>query len=145
LLDLVSPWFNTERVVCADSYFSSVQTAVKLKEHRMKYIGVVKTATKQFPMQYLGCIELPNKGGHVGLISKDDYGEPDLLSFVWRDRDRRYFIASGSSLAAGQPVSRDWYRQLVKDYYTPPEKVNITIPQPQPQASELNYDCLRKN
>jgi hypothetical protein len=79
---------------------------------------------------------------HVGLVSRDDYGQPELLSFVWRDQDRRYFIASSSSLAAGQPVSRDRYRQLVKDRYTPPEKINISIPQP--QACELYYDVCGK-
>jgi Transposase IS4 len=53
LLDLVSSWFNSDPVVCADSYFSSVQTAMKLKDHNTKYIVVVKTAAKQCPMTYL--------------------------------------------------------------------------------------------
>ena len=62
LLELISPWFHSNRLVCADSYFSSVQTAIKCKERGMKYIDVVKTATKGFPISYLGKLELKDKG-----------------------------------------------------------------------------------
>jgi Transposase IS4 len=53
LLDLVRPWYNSNRVVVADSFFSSVQTASCLLERGMKYGGVVKTATKHYPIEYL--------------------------------------------------------------------------------------------
>ena len=53
LLHLVSKWAHSDRMVCADSYFASVGAAQKLKEIGLKFIGVVKTATKKFPMKYL--------------------------------------------------------------------------------------------
>jgi hypothetical protein len=50
LAELVSPWAGPGRVVCADSYFSSVQAAEQLLSMGLKFIGVVKTATRKFPM-----------------------------------------------------------------------------------------------
>jgi hypothetical protein len=53
LKELVLPWWWTDRNVCADLYFSSVGTAMELQQHGLRFIGVVKTATKQYPMRYL--------------------------------------------------------------------------------------------
>ncbi len=41
-----APWAGSHRVVCADSYFASVSTAEALIDMDLKFIGVVKTATK---------------------------------------------------------------------------------------------------
>ena len=48
LLGLVLPWINTHRLVCADSYFASVPSAILLHDNGLKFVGVVKTATKKF-------------------------------------------------------------------------------------------------
>ena len=49
LKHVVSPWFGSHRVVCADSYFASVGAAKELFRNGLRFIGVVKTATKGFP------------------------------------------------------------------------------------------------
>jgi len=54
LKELALPWANTSCIMLAVSYFASVATALVLKWLGLRFIGVVKTATKQFPMQYLG-------------------------------------------------------------------------------------------
>jgi Transposase IS4 len=41
-----SPWAGSGRIVKADSYFSSVEAALHLRDLGMKYVGVVKTATR---------------------------------------------------------------------------------------------------
>ena len=43
---LVVPWANSERDVCADSYFASVFSAEEIMRIGIRFIGVVKTATK---------------------------------------------------------------------------------------------------
>jgi hypothetical protein len=54
-----------------------------------------------------------------------------MLSLVWVDRDRRYFISTAFGLDEGEPYHRDRYRQLIQGCkYTPPEKVQIVVPQP---------------
>jgi hypothetical protein len=50
---LVEPWSRRRpRVVCADSYIASVRTAEALYQLNLRLIGVVKTATKRFPMEH---------------------------------------------------------------------------------------------
>ncbi len=46
LYDLVSPWRNSHRIVCVDSYFASVPAALLLWRHGLRFIGVIKTDTK---------------------------------------------------------------------------------------------------
>ena len=50
ILILIIPWYNSDRFVCAESYFASVGAAEMLKIIGLRFIGVVKTATKQFCM-----------------------------------------------------------------------------------------------
>ena len=83
LLKLLSPWINTQRIVCADSYFASVTAAELLYVNGLKFIGVVKTATQKFPMAHLAAHELENRGDHYGLIRLgEDEDECDMLSLV---------------------------------------------------------------
>ena len=46
LKPLLLLWDNARRGVCADSYFTSVLSAEELMQIGLKFIGVVKTATK---------------------------------------------------------------------------------------------------
>ena len=101
---LVEPWVRTDRCVCADSYFTSVNAVTVLRMMGLHFIGVVKTATKKFPMSYLSNLELVQRGDYKGLVARGTDGQPTMLSFVWMDRDRRYFITSASSLDSGYSV-----------------------------------------
>ena len=55
--ELVMPWDNTDRIVCADSYFESVPAAEELWKHGIRLIDVTKTSKRQFLMAYLSNIE----------------------------------------------------------------------------------------
>ena len=112
LLELVKPWWNKSRlVICADSYFSSVQTAVHCKAKGLEYIGVVKTATRSYPMHYLSRVPLTDRGRHHVVVNKEN-GEVQMVAFVWVDRERRYFISNSSSLEPGMTIERQRWRQL---------------------------------
>ena len=43
LKHLVSPWYNTDQVVCADSYFTLVEYALEMTQNGSGFIGVMKT------------------------------------------------------------------------------------------------------
>ena len=62
MIDLVTPWLYSDQIVCADSYFASKQSADEFKILGMRFVGVVKTATRKFPMKYLQSIELETVG-----------------------------------------------------------------------------------
>ena len=75
---------HSDAIVVADSYFASVSSAIRPKEIGFRFIGVVKTATKEYPMPHLGSIPLPGgRGSRKGLINTDETTGTQLLSFVW--------------------------------------------------------------
>ena len=51
LKELVMPYANTYRIACADSYFASVPAAGEFWTHGLRFIGVIKTATRHFTME----------------------------------------------------------------------------------------------
>jgi len=125
-LRLVEPWFYTHRLVCADSYFSSVETAEILFKHGLRFTGVVKNATKGYPLQHLSHLEVTGKGEHVSMVAKDRDG-PDLMAVMWIDRDRRYFISTAGTTQPGTPIFRERYRS--RNGRTWKEEIDIQIPQ----------------
>ena len=148
---LTLPWANSRRGVCADSYFASVTSAEELMKIGLRFIGVVKNATKKFPMQYLSSIELlEGRGQYVGVTRKGDDDKDAMMAYVWMDRDRRYFISTASTLEPGRPYTRERWRQQeradILDEDEDEEGVNnedavkqkLTIPQP--KCSEIYYD-----
>ena len=134
---LVEPWVRTDCCECADSYFASINAVTVLRMMGLRFIGVVKTATKKFPMSYLSNLELVQCGDYKGLVARGTDGQPTMLSFVWMDRDRRYFIASTSSLDSGNPYSQNRWRQVLLELDALPENVELTIPQP--KVTEVYY------
>ena len=150
LLDLVYPWANTDRVVVADSHFALVQAARELYKVGLRFIGVVKTSTKSYPMEYLSGIQLEGedpirgvRGAQLALHHRSDDHNPDLLAFVWCDKNRRYFISTCSNMRPAEPIYRERWRQVASvETNLPPIKVGMEIPQP--NCSKLYYDGCSK-
>jgi hypothetical protein len=118
-----------------------VPAALLLWRHGLRFIGVIKTATKQYPYKCLHNKVLRERGDRYGLVQKKNNNEEcDVLAFVWVDQGRRYFIATGSSLGAGTPMQRRRYRQMnQEDPNADAELVHLTIAQP--QACEVYYNA----
>ena len=112
ILRLVEPWFNSDRHVCADSWFASVLTTVKLWDVGMRFTGVVKTATRLYPLPYLSSLEMQRKGDFVSMTSGSSQNRPSLLAVCWADRDRRYFVSSAGTTNMGTPIYRERYRTV---------------------------------
>ena len=144
LYELIKPWANTNSIVVADSYFASVQAALRLKTIGLRFIGTIKTATKEYPMAYLGNhVLLGGKGDRHGVLCKDIETGTTFLAFVWVDRDRRYFVSTCSSLAAGPPCTRFRWKQV--DRVTPdapPEYKEVLVAQP--EACAIYYSACGK-
>jgi hypothetical protein len=131
LISLVQPWLGSVHTVCGDSYFASVGAATKMEKRGMGFLGVVKTATRHFPMAYMTNIEMQSRGEREGVVCRDKHGVPKLMAFVWMDRDRRYFIASLSSLRKGTGYVRDRWRQVDTSPDADAERVELTVDQPE--------------
>ena len=61
----------------------------------------------------------------------------DKFSFVWIDRDRRYFISNTSSLKPGPPYARDRLRQVDGSLNADPVRVEFEINQS--RVDEIYY------
>eukprot|EP00171_Calliarthron_tuberculosum_P023537 IDg23537t1 len=110
---LISPWMNSNRVVCGDSAFSSVQTAQCLYSVGMRYIGVVKSATRGFPMQQLSGRPMNDRGTWYSMICESDNPEQcKMMAVLWVDRERRYFIATTDTTHAGSTIYRERWRRV---------------------------------
>jgi len=52
-LRMTTAWHGSNRVLVGDSWFASVQAAYQLFRHGLFFMGIVKTASRLFPKQYL--------------------------------------------------------------------------------------------
>ena len=93
LIDLLKPWSNKRQIVCADSYFVSVPAVGKLEKIGLHFVGVVKTATKKYPMNRLNRNYLPERGDYKKLVSinKDDASVRDA-AIMWLDKNCRFLL-----------------------------------------------------
>jgi Transposase IS4 len=131
LYDLVKPWANTNSIVVADSYYASVQAALRLWTIGLRFIGTIKTATREFPMAHLSSkVMADGRGDRYGVVSRDLPTGASMMAYCWVDRDRRYFITTCSSLSPGPPCCRKRWRQIDKTPNADPELVDVVVQQP---------------
>ena len=107
---LTQPWHGSNRIAVGDSAFGSVATAMATKNVGLCFVGVVKTATKKFPKDYLTNVQLGGKGDFYGMTTKHE--GVDLMAFTWCDRERRTFITTAGSLAKANQQERFRYRPV---------------------------------
>jgi hypothetical protein len=134
----MKPWCGqSTRIVCADFNFASVGAALELKRLGFRFIGVIKTATKEFPISYLQGLELQRRGDRKATVFYNANGRPELFALVWVDRDRRYFVCNGANLEAVEPILRTRLRQVDQSPTAEAERVQLEIPQP--KATQVYY------
>jgi len=135
---LVAPWEGSEWIVCADSYFASVEAAEALRTCCLRFIGVVQTAPRRIPMARLSGRELGARGDHVTMTHVDETGTPDMMAVLWVDRSRRCFVATAGSTRPGKPCERLRWRE------TPAGAHRVAVTVPQPEGAEIYYTCAAK-
>ena len=86
----MSPWDNMDRIVCADSLF-----------------GIIKTATRQFPMVYLSNININSQRAMSELLTSPvDKTKLVLGNLFWMDQNMSYFIFNRILTDKGQLYTR---------------------------------------
>ena len=121
----------------ADSAFSSVTTAVECKKCGLFSTGVLKTASREFPKEYLNdqC-RYRQRGDHICLTTSVD--NCDLIALGWKDKTIKTFISTCSTTLQGQPHKKHRYTsdgtlvttevqcpQLVSQYYSASSKIDV--------------------
>ena len=113
LMELLETWKGGTRncTVCAGSYFASVKTFRELELIGFNFIGVVKTATKLFPIKWLNPLELENCGDRKVLVSKDSDGNLLEIAVMWVDTNHRFFVGNAEGVEDGEPIYHMRWRQ----------------------------------
>ena len=143
--NLVDPCAGTKRVVCAESYYASVTAAEQLLPMMLRFIGVVKKETRGYRKSTLSVVPLEEQRENVAYTHTSAEGVAEMISVLWVDRERRYFIFSASCTLPGTPWDHVRRRQ-VSDHS---ERVFLTVPQPLVVETyyqyctqiELHYRC----
>ena len=107
MLNIFQPWVNKKScVVSSDSYFDSVQACDELKKRVLRFIGVMKTATRGLCRAKISEIELARRGVWKGYFPIDNNNKLDKFALVCVDRDWSYLVSNTSSLKPGMPYAR---------------------------------------
>lgn len=79
---MVANWAGMQRIICADSYVASVATAMVLLAMGLRFIGVVKTASRGYPMASLSVIPLGARGQHASYIHVNAAGLTHMMAVL---------------------------------------------------------------
>ena len=72
------------------------ESALQLETMGLKLIGVVRTATRPFPVAYLSQLPFEKHRDSVALAHLDKVNKVDMISAIWLNREKRYIIATAS-------------------------------------------------
>ena len=87
-------WHGSQRIVVGDSAFSSVTAAIECQKKGLFYSGIVKTASKEFPKDYLSNVSrYPAKGDHVSLTTVVENCKLLHVAVGWKDKTVKMFIS----------------------------------------------------
>jgi hypothetical protein len=114
VLRIVEPYFDSWRVVIADSRFASYELAVALLERGLYFCGVVKNNTRSYPKAFLHRrIATMKKGEWVSAVTDVVLGQKTFVvtAVCWRFRSKHKkckftMIATGIPTIAGAPVAK---------------------------------------
>eukprot|EP00966_Prymnesium_polylepis_P282143 6519500-Prymnesium_polylepis.1 len=153
-LRLCEPFFASGRIVVADSWFGSVQTALALYEHGLYSILNVKTAHKGFPITELfqevwdekgakvskaeakALGKFPKDGGkrgmHAGFVKIFDVkgSSVELLAAGHNAKLPMLLVSTAGDLLPGEPQKKEWHtidetgRKIFHAHQTPQPRVH---------------------
>lgn len=85
---LVGPWLNTGHVVCAGSYFDSVETAHELFQMETRVTGVMKTAHRGFSTSTFRATPMASRGKGTAIVRRDERSCMEVKAALWVNRKR---------------------------------------------------------
>ncbi|KAL5500807.1 hypothetical protein EMCRGX_G012412 [Ephydatia muelleri] len=119
------------------SHLPAVTTAVELKKCGLLFTGVVKTASREFPKEYLNdACKYRHKGDHICLTTIID--NCNLIALGWKDKTIKSFVSTCGTTQPGEPHKKHRYSkegdiitteiprpQLVSQYFSASSKIDV--------------------
>lgn len=104
-LRLTRPWHGTGRIVIGDSWFASVKTATELQKRGLHFMGIVKTATRNYPIKELR-ERCPETRGQFAVATTTVNNNINLTGLSWRDKKVHTFVSTCGTTLEGQPAKK---------------------------------------
>jgi hypothetical protein len=134
LVRMTAAYHSTSRIVCADSAWGSVMTAVTLGQHGLYTHSIVKGSTKRLAVEYLrDPAHYPTAGSSTFVCASID-GLP-VLAIGWQDQTRKILITTCGTTADGTP-----HEKGQTDWVGPGQTSTRTIKVRRPRAFEDYFD-----
>jgi hypothetical protein len=134
LLRMTAAYHHTSRVVCADSAWGSVMTAVSLAQHGLYNYAIVKGSTKRLAVGYLRDPEHYMTAGSSTFICALIEGMP-VLAIGWQDQTQKILITTCGTTADGTP-----HEKIQTEWTGPGQTETRTIKVRRPRAFEKYFD-----
>jgi hypothetical protein len=139
VLRLSEPYKSSGRTVVADSAFASVKTLIQVENHLgLYFMGMVKTATKEYPMKALKewSGTLPSRGSFKVFKSKTPK-ENDFYAMCWADKKPKTLISNRGTTLQGRPSVRTRHKKIIDNGIESTIRYEISVPRP--EMVELFY------
>ena len=107
-LRLAEPWFNSGRTIYGDSAFASVNTAFHLRRYGLHFMGLVKTAHREFPKRYFKEQKIEMRSGAT-VHAWTKKGDFHLFAACWWDKTQKQFISTCGTNEPAPPHKRVRY------------------------------------
>ncbi len=152
---LSEPWFNTKRVVVADSAFSSIKTCKYLASNGLYFMGMVKTARKEFPVDYFKqwiesgpargefcmlCLKQPVPNPAENTQPTSSIAQLPIYACCWNDRKAKCIVSNCGDSTRGTPSSRRRHRIVDNEESGERETVRYNKVVERPQMIELFFN-----
>ena len=122
-LRLSEPWHGSGRIVCGDSWFASVKTAIELRRKGLFFTGIVKTAHRMFPLKALGVHCPLERGSTVTATAVED--GIDIIAHGWRDRKVHRFVSTCGTTLQGTPAKKRRYDDDGKVFFKEVQRTKL--------------------
>jgi hypothetical protein len=126
-LRLTSSVHGTNRTVIGDSAFSSVSTARACNKYGLHFMGIIKTAHKQYPKAILKALSHGRPRGSYKLMQTTSTEHPTLYALAWADKKLKLLISTRGTTIETDPSMRKRAR-LNEDGTT--HEYSIAVPRP---------------
>ena len=113
-LRMTALWHGKAHTVIADSAFSSVTTAIALKQRGTYFIGIVKTAHKMYSKAFMEANKFQKRGDHV-VLSATVHGHK-TYAVGWLDGKRKDLVATCGTTLPDSPAQHKTSRGACVTY-----------------------------
>lgn len=147
-LRLTKSYYNTWRTVIGDSAFASVKTLSNLFSNGLLFVGMVKTASTKYPINYLSNYLKSCEPGTSRMLSATIPGTNNELMYAigWKHSNISTVIANAGLTTDGSPYINSYTHLVENNNVIEEEHVSEEITRPQMVSLYYeNYNAIDIN